>query len=834
MREFSLVAMIIGNPAHSFYFTLENQQGNEVSMDKEHIKILLIEEDEDDYALVRELLSEVKHVNFSLDWVKTYRKGLKELCRANHDACVLDYRLGSRNGLELLSEALVAGCDNPIIFLAGQGDYGADIRAMRSGAADYLIKAQLTSDVLDRSIRYSIARKGAERELRGCHDRLEDLVKKWSEQLDATNQKLRVKISECENAEAALRENMERLRLAQIGANVGIWDWNPRTGEHNRTPELNLLYGTDQETIKTYCDWRERVHPDDIERFEAERDNAIAKREPFDQEFRFFHSSGEVRWMSVRGRAVYNREGEAVGVLGVNIDITERKREQIELFNSRQMLRSVLDNIPQRVFWKDINSVYLGCNEPFAVDCGYEDPSEVVGKNDYQTASAANADLYRSDDRKVMETGRAKLRFEEPQIKPDGTRAWVNTSKVPMYDNDGQVYGVLGTYEDITQRKRAEDRLKEYEKVVESLEEMIAVVDRDYRYLIANRAFLNYRGMESGQVVGRLVEEVLGKEVFEKVIKKQLDECFQGNDIKYEMKYNYPKYGDRDLFVSYFPIEGPVGVNRAACVLQDITERKHIEEMLRKSRDELELRVKERTTALEKANEVLQQIPSKLIAAQEEERKRLASELHDSIGQTLVAIKLSVELALLAKSEENLKEAFEKLQDVVPTIQNAIKEIRNIYTGLRPTMLDNLGLISTLQWLCREWMKLYPDRHIELRTGVAEKGIPEKLKVNIFRITQEALNNIAKHSQAGWVDISLSKHKDGIVLTVSDDGVGMDLGLIMQTSAATSLGLASMRERAELTRGSFSIESAPGEGTTIRAYWPIEADDQLQPGGITQ
>jgi signal transduction histidine kinase len=145
-------------------------------------------------------------------------------------------------------------------------------------------------------------------------------------------------------------------------------------------------------------------------------------------------------------------------------------------------------------------------------------------------------------------------------------------------------------------------------------------------------------------------------------------------------------------------------------------------------------------------------------------------------------------------------------------------------------MLDSKGLLATLEWLRQECMKLYPERHIELESGVAEEEIPKSLKVNIFRIAHEALNNIAKHSKAEWVDILLSKNVSGIELAVSDDGVGMDLDIIMQTSTATSLGLTSMRERAELTGGSFSIESTPGEGTTIRAFWPIEAEDQLQKG----
>ena len=142
--------------------------------------------------------------------------------------------------------------------------------------------------------------------------------------------------------------------------------------------------------------------------------------------------------------------------------------------------------------------------------------------------------------------------------------------------------------------------------------------------------------------------------------------------------------------------------------------------------------------------------------------------------------------------------------------------------GLRPLMLDNVGLLATLEWLRQECMKLYPERHIELEAGLAEEEVPESLKVNIFRIAQEALNNIAKHSKAEWVDISLLKNGGEIEFVVSDDGVGMNLDLILQTSAAKSLGLISMRERTELTGGSFSIESVPGEGTTIRACWPIE------------
>jgi PAS domain S-box-containing protein len=272
-------------------------------------------------------------------------------------------------------------------------------------------------------------------------------------------------------------------------------------------------------------------------------------------------------------------------------------------------------------------------------------------------------------------------------------------------------------------------------------------------------------------------------------------------------------------------LEGQDGAGLCRTNMSDVTLRKKAETALLEAHRELERRVEDRTAELEKANQLLRQIPSKLISVQEEERKRLASELHDSIGQTLAALKLWVEMTLKHKDAGDGVAAFNRLEQFVPILQRSIEETRNIYMGLRPPMLDTVGLLATLEWLRREWMKLYPESHIELEYGIAEEAMPENLKANIFRITQEALNNIARHSKAEWVDISLTKNGSEIKLVVSDDGVGMDMDKILQTSAARSFGLTNMRERAEFTGGSFSIVSAPGAGTTIRAHWPIQKDE---------
>jgi PAS domain S-box-containing protein len=156
---------------------------------------------------------------------------------------------------------------------------------------------------------------------------------------------------------------------------------------------------------------------------------------------------------------------------------------------------------------------------------------------------------------------------------------------------------------DIAERKQVEERLREYERVVEGLEEVIAVLDRDYRYVIANRALLKYRRMEKEQIIGHSIREVVGNEVFETFIKPRLDECLQGKAVQFEFEHNYPELGERYLLISYFPIEGPTGVDRIAAIVRDDTERKRAEEALRQNVAQLQQVTEELRLAKEKLSE---------------------------------------------------------------------------------------------------------------------------------------------------------------------------------------------------------------------------------------
>jgi PAS domain S-box-containing protein len=231
----------------------------------------------------------------------------------------------------------------------------------------------------------------------------------------------------------------------------------------------------------------------------------------------------------------------------------------------------------------------------------------------------------------------------------------------------------------------------------------------------------------------------------------------------------------------------------------DLTKQKVIEDALRCSQCDLQI------------------LSEKLITTQEAERKQIAAELHDSIGQSISAVKFGVENALRECGEELPASSRKYLTGAVDKLRATIEEVRKISMDLRPSMLDDLGLIATIGWFCREFRTLFPEVVVDVCTDVEESELPGSLKLTVFRILQEALNNIGKHAKASRVSIALARKGDSLTLEIEDDGLGF---AVEAASSGRGFGLGSMRERAKLSRGTLDIESSPGAGTIVRATWP--------------
>ncbi len=237
-------------------------------------------------------------------------------------------------------------------------------------------------------------------------------------------------------------------------------------------------------------------------------------------------------------------------------------------------------------------------------------------------------------------------------------------------------------------------------------------------------------------------------------------------------------------------------VNRALRELREKMEHKRADEELKESQKRL------------------RHLSSELMTAQEKERKRIAGELHDSVAASLGAIIFSIE-KILDQVEQN-ESTQAGLRDLISMVQQVNVETRRIMSDLRPSVLDDLGIVPAINWFCREYEKTYSHIRVEKQIALSENDLTDSLKTAIFRVSQEAMNNIAKHSKASLVNLYLQKENGKIELTIQDNGQGFDLETVRR-----GLGLSTMRERAELSGGSFDVESAIGRGTIIRVSWSL-------------
>jgi PAS domain S-box-containing protein len=224
-------------------------------------------------------------------------------------------------------------------------------------------------------------------------------------------------------------------------------------------------------------------------------------------------------------------------------------------------------------------------------------------------------------------------------------------------------------------------------------------------------------------------------------------------------------------------------------------------------------------SAQKRAEKALRDLSSRLINAQEMERKIISQDLHDSIGGKLTGLKYSLEKIIF--DLENVTNSLEtSLKDVLSITQSTIEETQRITKHLHPSILDDLGLLAAIREICREFKEVYSDIQVTSNIDIREHDVPESLKILIFRILQEALNNVAKHSSADQVNLGLKKTKRKIELTIEDNGNGFDLNeVLLAGRRERGLGLQSMRERTELFGGSIEFRSKKGEGTRIFADW---------------
>lgn len=561
--------------------------------------------------------------------------------------------------------------------------------------------------------------------------------------------------------------------------------------------------------------------------------------------------TGEQRWVAVRGTVAPGSESTLARVLVSGIDITKRKQAE-------EALRKTHDELETRVAERTAELTALNAqlkqeirereaaeeamaeqsrileaffkhstmplvfltpgfdlvrvNDAYANAC-QKRVKDLIGRNLFELHPSNTKPIFEQ----ALATKTPYKALASPFIFPDH-RGWGATywdwALVPLLDDRGEVELLVFTLNDVTERCWAEECLQKseekYRELVENANSIIMKVDGSGRITFFNEFAQTFFGFAEKEIIGKHAigtiipeRDSAGNDLTQMVRDfKEHPERYTSNENE-----NMRRDGSR-VWVSWTNkvlFDGSGQLSGLLCIGSDISDRKRTEQALRDSEQQLRF------------------LSSKLLTAQEEERKRISRELHDSIGSSLSAIKFGLENYL--KYKHNGPDTEGSLKSLIDMSQDAIEEVRRIMSDLRPSILDDLGLRTTLGWFFRQFLSIHTNMCIEDEINVEENDIPEDLKIVIFRVIQEAFHNISKYSRAESIDFTLEKNDGSLELTIQDNGAGFDLrSVLVDNTNRKGLGLTSMRERVELSGGWFGIESEIGTGTTVQARWSFSRE----------
>lgn len=479
-------------------------------------------------------------------------------------------------------------------------------------------------------------------------------------------------------------------------------------------------------------------------------------------------------------------------------DIVLRKEAEKALKESEETALALLNAPTESALLLDTSGSILALNKTAGNALG-KPMEELVGRNVFEQFSHDVAESRETYHEEVLATGKP-VRYEDER-----QGIWRDTNLYPVLDARGRVVRVAIFSRDITDQKRAKEALTRYSKdlevqvrerteeitsILENTPAVVFVKDRELRYLFVNSRYEELLDIRKDKIRGKTDYEIFSVQTSDMLRKNELKVLKKGRPFQFEERI--PQKDGLHTYLSVkFPIYDEHGsVQSLCCIATDVTELKDAQDRLRR-------------------------LSARIMNGQEEERAAIARELHDELGQMLTALRMEA-VWLQKRLQGGNPQAGERALAMCNLIDKTIDEVRDMAIRLRPKVLDDLGIIDALEWYTTEFEK---------RSGIAAifkyrnvLSISDILATAIYRIAQEALTNVARHSHATHVDVSLGVKGGILTLSVIDNGGGFDKLKALETEC---LGIAGMRERAGLVGGALDIQSKPGEGAHVIFSVPL-------------
>jgi PAS domain S-box-containing protein len=647
-------------------------------------------------------------------------------------------------------------------------------------------------------------------------------------------------ITKRKHAENALKESEFFFKESQRAAQIGSYRADFTTNQWTSSEVLDTIFGITPDYDRTVQGWLDIVYPGDRDMMNHHlTDEVISKKNPFSKEYRIVRQNdGEIRWVSGLGEATFDSEGNIQSLAGTIHDITTRKNSEVDVFNFNKLLQTIINTAPVRVFWKDTELRYLGCNTAFAQDAGVAFPDDLIGMDDFQLAWHDRAEQYRADDRLVIETGIPKLSFDEQQTTPTGECMWLRTSKAPLRSEAGETIAVLGIYEDITARKQAEMAL------IKSEQNFRAIIDASPLPLALNdeRGTITYLNKAYQQTIGYSLSEIptieewwpraYPDEVYRQLViekwQKHIEEARRTTSPFTPMEINVMcRDGSVRTFICSTTSLGDNFAGTYLVIFYDITDRKKVEE-------------------------------EKLVLEQQFQQAQKMESLGVLAGG--IAHDFNNILAIIMGYCSLVKMDSTHVENHIPHIEKAAERA----AGLCRQMLAYAGKAQATMTPFDLW--LLADEMVDMLSATISKNVVIKLAPHAAvpfingdtnQIRQIVMNLIINASEAcgeeqGEIHISLAQrivsvgHSDKdyfgttipsgtyICLEVTDNGCGMDAETkrkIFEPFYTTKftgrgLGMSAVLGIIKTHNGAMQLVSQEGKGSTFTVYLPALSSNQ--------
>jgi len=610
---------------------------------------------------------------------------------------------------------------------------------------------------------------------------------------------LAVLVEEEKRVKQALVDEEAELNEAQHLAQVGSWQWNPQSDTVTWSQELYRISGRDPKLpAPSYKEHWLLYTPESMERLRHFVDEALRSGTPYELDMEMFRPDATTKWVRARGEAQRDAKGRVVRLRGTAQDINESKLAERALTLANDRLRLAMES-GKTVGWD--RNVETGRDTLFGdLQSMYGIPLEVYDGRveDFHRC------LHPSDRGRVLEAINDAMEGKKPYaaefriVRPDGTVHWVAAKGRFYYSTKGEPERMLGMSVDITERKQMEVALRESEERLR----LAAQVGKMYAFDWNAVTDVIVRSGEATHILGLVSDPVsfTKQELLASVHPED-----QAKFIDSLTEFTPERPNSQVSFRILRPDGSVIWVERTGHAFFD--EQGRMVRMIGMVADVTERKL---------AEETLSKVGGRLIEAHEEERTRIARELHDDIGQRLALLANNLEL-MEQDPPDSIAEVRKRIYEDLKRLREIASDLQAMSHRLHSSKLQFLGIVAAAKSFCQELAEQH-QVEIDFTDVDIPTAVPEEISLCLYRVMQEALQNAVKHSGGRHIEVELRGTPDGIHLFVRDAGLGFDPQALANNRG---LGLVSMQERVNLLKGTFSIGSRPGCGTTIHACLPL-------------